>query len=86
MSASRAIQFHFYMVCCGAFDSIFISITHKTDRKRLFDLEENVSFFGTILSISSGGTTNTINCSNCGTTMVYDSNTRLITLPEGSEA
>ncbi|KDO63647.1 hypothetical protein CISIN_1g019981mg [Citrus sinensis] len=47
---------------------------------------ENVSFFGTILSISSGGTTNTINCSNCGTTMVYDSNTRLITLPEGSEA
>ncbi|XP_021284364.1 PGR5-like protein 1A, chloroplastic [Herrania umbratica] len=47
---------------------------------------ENVSFFGTILSVSSGGTTNSIKCSNCGTPMVYDSNTRLITLPEGSEA
>ncbi|KAI7996059.1 hypothetical protein LOK49_LG11G02563 [Camellia lanceoleosa] len=47
---------------------------------------ENLSFFGTILSISSGGTTNTLKCSNCGTVMIYDSNTRLITLPEGSNA
>ncbi|XP_059645245.1 PGR5-like protein 1A, chloroplastic [Cornus florida] len=47
---------------------------------------ENNSFFGTILSIASGGTTNTLKCSNCGTELVYDSKTRLITLPEGSEA
>ncbi|GKU95387.1 hypothetical protein SLEP1_g8749 [Rubroshorea leprosula] len=47
---------------------------------------ENVSFFGTILSISSGGSTNNLKCSDCGTELVYDSNTRLITLPEGSEA
>uniref|UniRef100_A0A0F7GY12 PGRL1A transmembrane protein n=1 Tax=Melianthus villosus TaxID=377280 RepID=A0A0F7GY12_9ROSI len=47
---------------------------------------ENVSFFGTILSISSGGAINTVKCSNCGTPLVYDSKTRLITLPEGSEA
>ncbi|OMO89675.1 hypothetical protein CCACVL1_07705 [Corchorus capsularis] len=47
---------------------------------------ENTSFFGTILSISSGGTTNNLKCSNCATPLVYDSRTRLITLPEGSEA
>ncbi|XP_054825245.1 PGR5-like protein 1B, chloroplastic [Prosopis cineraria] len=47
---------------------------------------ENTSFFGTILSISSGGSTNKVKCSNCGTDMVYDSSTRLITLPEGSNA
>uniref|UniRef100_A0A0F7GY06 PGRL1A transmembrane protein n=1 Tax=Geranium phaeum TaxID=379952 RepID=A0A0F7GY06_9ROSI len=47
---------------------------------------ENVSFFGTILSISSGGTNNNLKCSNCGTELVYDSKTRLITLPEGSKA
>ncbi|KAK7346630.1 hypothetical protein VNO80_21153 [Phaseolus coccineus] len=47
---------------------------------------ENTSFFGTILSISNGGSTNTVKCSNCGTTMEYDSTTRLITLPEGSNA
>ncbi|TKY55368.1 PGR5 protein 1A [Spatholobus suberectus] len=47
---------------------------------------ENTSFFGTILSISSGGSTNTVKCSNCGTEMVYDSTTRLIILPEGSNA
>ncbi|PIN08503.1 hypothetical protein CDL12_18920 [Handroanthus impetiginosus] len=47
---------------------------------------ENTSFFGTILSISSGGSINTVKCSNCETVMVYDSKTRLITLPEGSEA
>ncbi|XP_057978528.1 PGR5-like protein 1A, chloroplastic isoform X2 [Malania oleifera] len=47
---------------------------------------ENVSFFGTILSVSSGGSTNTVKCSNCGTELVYDSKTRLITLPEGSKA
>ncbi|XP_044484450.1 PGR5-like protein 1A, chloroplastic [Mangifera indica] len=47
---------------------------------------ENNSFFGTILSVSSGGTSNSVKCSNCGTSMVYDANTRLITLPEGSEA
>ncbi|XAR70366.1 hypothetical protein NMG60_11027199 [Bertholletia excelsa] len=47
---------------------------------------ENVSFFGTILSISSGGSTNNVKCTNCGTDMIYDSGTRLITLPEGSNA
>ncbi|CAH8275665.1 unnamed protein product [Arabidopsis lyrata] len=47
---------------------------------------ENTSFFGTILSISSGGKTNAVKCSNCGTAMVYDSGSRLITLPEGSQA
>uniref|UniRef100_A0A0F7GY38 PGRL1A transmembrane protein n=1 Tax=Geranium maderense TaxID=28964 RepID=A0A0F7GY38_9ROSI len=47
---------------------------------------ENVSFFGTILSISSGGTNNKLKCSNCATELVYDSKMRLITLPEGSEA
>ncbi|XP_022736874.1 PGR5-like protein 1A, chloroplastic isoform X2 [Durio zibethinus] len=47
---------------------------------------ENVSFFGTILSISSGGTTNTLKCSNCETPLEYNSKTRLITLPEGSQA
>ncbi|KAK6935300.1 hypothetical protein RJ641_035455, partial [Dillenia turbinata] len=45
---------------------------------------ENNSFFGTILSISSGGTTNNVKCTNCGTELVYDSKTRLMTLPEGS--
>ncbi|KAH6778967.1 PGR5-LIKE A [Perilla frutescens var. hirtella] len=43
---------------------------------------ENTSFFGTILSISSGGITNQVKCSNCATDMVYDSKTRLITLPD----
>jgi ribosomal protein S27E len=47
---------------------------------------ENTSFFGTILSISSGGSNNKVKCSDCGTEMVYDSSTRLITLPEGSNA
>ncbi|XP_024985561.1 PGR5-like protein 1A, chloroplastic [Cynara cardunculus var. scolymus] len=47
---------------------------------------ENNSFFGTILSISSGGTTNNAKCTNCQTVLVFDQNTRLITLPEGSEA
>nr|GMD98770.1 PGR5-like protein 1A, chloroplastic [Ipomoea batatas] len=47
---------------------------------------ENTSFFGTILSVSSGGSSNTVKCTNCGTDMVYDSSTRLITLPEGSSA
>ncbi|XP_047324957.1 PGR5-like protein 1A, chloroplastic [Impatiens glandulifera] len=43
---------------------------------------ENLSFFGTILSISSGGSNNTLKCSTCETALVYDSKTRLITLPE----
>uniref|UniRef100_A0A0F7GZP6 PGRL1A transmembrane protein n=1 Tax=Masdevallia picturata TaxID=125444 RepID=A0A0F7GZP6_9ASPA len=47
---------------------------------------DNVSFFGTILSIPSGGTENTVKCSNCGTSMLYDSIVRLITLPEPSKA
>ncbi|XP_043721502.1 PGR5-like protein 1B, chloroplastic [Telopea speciosissima] len=47
---------------------------------------ENVSFFGTILSVSSGGSINNLKCSNCGTELVFDSGTRLITLPEPSEA
>ncbi|MED6131317.1 PGR5-like protein 1A, chloroplastic [Stylosanthes scabra] len=47
---------------------------------------ENTSFFGTILSISSGDSTNKVKCENCGTSLVYDSTTRLITLPEGSSS
>lgn len=47
---------------------------------------ENLSFFGTILSISSGGNTNKVKCSDCGTELEYDSKKRLITLPEGSQA
>ncbi|MFS7923430.1 putative PGR5-like protein [Helianthus anomalus] len=47
---------------------------------------ENTSFFGTILSISSGGSTNTVKCTNCQTVLVFDQEDRLITLPEGSEA
>ncbi|CAL4928501.1 unnamed protein product [Urochloa decumbens] len=43
---------------------------------------ENLSFFGTILSVSSGGTTNNVKCAN--TELVYDSKSRLITLPEPS--
>ncbi|ONK72721.1 uncharacterized protein A4U43_C04F22440, partial [Asparagus officinalis] len=46
---------------------------------------ENVSFFGTILSIPSGGDRNSVKCSNCGTELLYDSGARLITLPEPSE-
>uniref|UniRef100_A0A0F7GZN7 PGRL1A transmembrane protein n=1 Tax=Cypripedium formosanum TaxID=53042 RepID=A0A0F7GZN7_9ASPA len=46
---------------------------------------ENVSFFGTILSIPSGGSENTVKCSDCSTKMLYDSGARLITLPEPSE-
>lgn len=47
---------------------------------------ENVSFFGSILSVSSGGSTNSLKCTNCEQQLVYDAGTRLITLPEGSEA
>lgn len=47
---------------------------------------ENLSFFGTILSIPSGGKENTVKCANCGTELVYDSMSRLITLPEPAEA
>ncbi|KQK12005.1 PGR5-like protein 1A, chloroplastic [Brachypodium distachyon] len=43
---------------------------------------ENLSFYGTILSIASGGTTNNVKCANCKTVLVYNSKTRLITLPE----
>ncbi|KAL8089100.1 PGR5-like protein 1B, chloroplastic [Apium graveolens] len=45
---------------------------------------ENTSFFGTILSISNGGSTNNIKCTNCQTALVYDSRIRLIMLPEGT--
>ncbi|KAL9246771.1 hypothetical protein vseg_020265 [Gypsophila vaccaria] len=47
---------------------------------------ENLSFFGTILSISSGGEANKLKCSNCSTELVFDSKSRLMTLPEGSQA
>ncbi|KAJ4832249.1 PGR5-like protein 1A, chloroplastic [Turnera subulata] len=47
---------------------------------------ENTSFFGTILSISNGGITNKVKCTNCETEMIFDKKTRLITLPEGSQA
>ncbi|XP_058105610.1 PGR5-like protein 1B, chloroplastic [Magnolia sinica] len=46
---------------------------------------ENVSFFGTILSVPSGGSTNTVKCSNCGTKLQYDAGVRLITT-DASEA
>jgi len=47
---------------------------------------ENLSFFGTILSVSSGGTTNNVKCADCGTELVYDSKSRLITPAEASKA
>ncbi|XP_052118279.1 PGR5-like protein 1A, chloroplastic isoform X1 [Arachis duranensis] len=47
---------------------------------------ENTSFLRTILSISSGDSTNKVKCENCGTALVYDSTTRLITIPEGSSS
>uniref|UniRef100_A0A0F7GZA1 PGRL1A transmembrane protein n=1 Tax=Habenaria pantlingiana TaxID=1498489 RepID=A0A0F7GZA1_9ASPA len=47
---------------------------------------ENVSFFGTILSIPSGGSENIVKCSNCGTSMLYNYSARLITLLEPSDA
>ncbi|CAD6207748.1 unnamed protein product [Miscanthus lutarioriparius] len=47
---------------------------------------ENLSFFGTILSVSSGGTTNKVKCANCSTELEYDSKSRVITLPEASSA
>ncbi|CAD6225971.1 unnamed protein product [Miscanthus lutarioriparius] len=47
---------------------------------------ENLSFFGTILSVSSGGSKNSVKCTSCGTTLEYDSASRLITLLEPAEA
>lgn len=47
---------------------------------------ENLSFFGTILSVSSGGATNNVKCSNCSTELEFDSKKRLLTIPEGSQA
>ncbi|OEL13524.1 PGR5-like protein 1A, chloroplastic [Dichanthelium oligosanthes] len=47
---------------------------------------ENLSFFGTILSVPSGGAKNNVKCANCSTELVYDSASRLITLPELAEA
>uniref|UniRef100_J3MS42 PGR5-like protein 1A, chloroplastic n=2 Tax=Oryza brachyantha TaxID=4533 RepID=J3MS42_ORYBR len=47
---------------------------------------ENLSFFGTILSVPSGGASNSVKCANCGSSLVYDSASRLITLPETAEA
>ncbi|XP_062213078.1 PGR5-like protein 1A, chloroplastic [Phragmites australis] len=47
---------------------------------------ENLSFFGTILSVSSGGDRNNVKCANCSTELVYDSKSRLITLPEPSNS
>ncbi|KAL6909347.1 hypothetical protein ACP4OV_001628 [Aristida adscensionis] len=46
---------------------------------------ENLSFFGTILSVSSGGTANNVKCANCSTELVYDSKSRVITLPEPAQ-
>ncbi|CAM0905123.1 unnamed protein product [Alopecurus aequalis] len=45
---------------------------------------ENLSFYGTILSVPSGGAKNKVKCANCGTALEYDAGSRLITLPEGS--
>lgn len=43
---------------------------------------ENISFFGTILTVPSGGPLNEVKCENCGTALMYNSDTRLITLDE----
>lgn len=43
---------------------------------------ENISFFGTILTVPSGGPLNEVKCENCGTALMYNSDTRLITLAE----
>lgn len=40
----------------------------------------NNSFFGTILTIPSGGDVNEVKCEKCSSTMTFDLNTRLITL------
>lgn len=40
----------------------------------------NVSFFGTILTVSSGLNVNTVKCESCGSTLSYDMQTRRITL------
>ncbi|KAH7387392.1 hypothetical protein KP509_16G020700 [Ceratopteris richardii] len=41
---------------------------------------DNNSFFGTILTIPSGGDTNMVKCEKCGSMLQFDVNTRLITL------
>lgn len=41
---------------------------------------ENVSFYGTILTVPSGGPVNQVKCENCGKMLLYSSETRLITL------
>ncbi|CAK9207323.1 unnamed protein product [Sphagnum jensenii] len=38
------------------------------------------SFFGTILTVPSGGGVNTVKCESCGSTLLFDKQTRLITL------
>lgn len=43
---------------------------------------ENISFFGTILTVPSGGPLNEVKCENCGTALMYNADTRLITLDE----
>lgn len=43
---------------------------------------ENISFFGTILTVPSGGPLNEVKCENCGTALMYNSDARLITLAE----
>lgn len=42
--------------------------------------ENTTSFFGTILTIDSGGPVNNVKCDNCGALLLYDLNTRLIEL------
>lgn len=41
---------------------------------------KNVSFFGSILTISTGQTVNNVKCEDCGSSLAFDSSTRRITL------
>eukprot|EP00252_Welwitschia_mirabilis_P020043 TRINITY_DN480_c0_g1_i1.p1 TRINITY_DN480_c0_g1~~TRINITY_DN480_c0_g1_i1.p1 ORF type:complete len:359 (-),score=65.96 TRINITY_DN480_c0_g1_i1:302-1378(-) len=46
---------------------------------------QNTSFFGTILTVPSGGPINEVKCENCGIMMAFNSETRLITLIENQQ-
>ncbi|XP_057511741.1 expansin-A18-like [Actinidia eriantha] len=78
--ASIAFQFHFHMVCRSATHIAFSSIDYKLHCERLFDLECRM------VVIVMYKVPTTMPCLTCGTEMVYDSRTRLVTLPEGSKA
>ncbi|KAL7207619.1 hypothetical protein ACSBR1_029550 [Camellia fascicularis] len=71
-AASRAIQFHFHMVCCIATHMLWLALSITNFLVKDFLIlrgpcpncgTQNVSFFGTILSISNGGSADTVKCS-----------------------